>query len=366
MRCVTGVLQRQGLTGPGHDSVLAAVRAAGGVYGTTPACVPAVAARTTGPVLDQLDELLHESRTLVRVRCMRGSLYAVPRDWLPAVVGATATVVRRDKLRTLKAAGLDEREYERHAAAIEQALAGEPLTPAALRERLGGGLDPTPLSYVMGVMRRELRLVYARNRGWTADAYTHARWEDWVGEPVTPLPPAEARAALARIYAGAFGPATVRDLAWWTGWTQRDARAAMSDAGLEPAEGAPEPVDDARLLGIWDAYVMGYQDRSRWIEPGDLPLVYDRMGNAASVVLARGRAVAVWELDRDTGRVRVAPFDGRRLADAWELVEAATARLGTALGLALTPQRSRRHARPLPELGREAFRRPVSRTQQTG
>ena len=45
--------------------------------------------------------------------------------------------------------------------------------------------------------------------------------ENWLGTRPEPLGAADARAALVRFWLARFGPATVADVVWWTGWTGR-------------------------------------------------------------------------------------------------------------------------------------------------
>ena len=62
--------------------------------------------------------------------------------------------------------------------------------------------------------------------GWTASQY---RWVpiERLG-PLEPVDPPAARAALARPVAAGVRPGTEADIRWWTGWTARDARAALA------------------------------------------------------------------------------------------------------------------------------------------
>ncbi len=69
------------------------------------------------------------------------------------------------------------------------------------------------------------------------------------------------------------------------------------------------------------------------VDPADAERVYDRRGNATSVVLVDGRVAGVWDLGRedDPLRVRVAPFEGfdpRR----WPEVEAQVTRIAALVG----------------------------------
>src|SRR3712207_548281 len=54
----------------------------------------------------------------------------------------------------------------------------------------------------------------------------------------------EARVALVAAYLRRFGPVTETDVAWWTGWSLRDTRAAVTGAGAEQRDGLLWAADD--------------------------------------------------------------------------------------------------------------------------
>ena len=127
-----------------------------------------------------------------------------------------------------------------------------------------------------------------------------------------------ARVELGRLYLEAFGPATLDDFAWWSGFTKTIAKQAFEELfGEVPANkdvvDAPNPPraraargDPLRLLPPWDTYLVAYKDRSRYADDEHLPWVYDKRGNAAPVVMHEGRAAGLWQFDgeqRDVQRV---------------------------------------------------------------
>jgi hypothetical protein len=374
------VLAKQGLGATGGPAdVSGVIEATGGVYGTAPTCYLACAARLEGFRVADLDRELYERRSLVRVRCMRGSAYIEPADALPAIMAAT----REEKAmaRIVKAAGITETDYERLAKRIEKELRGrDSATVAEIRELLGDA--PKALNYVVALMGRTGRLARARVKGgWKSDIYAYALWEDWVGEPLSEADPVDARAQLARRYLHAYGPASADDLRWWAGWKAGETKAALAALGdeAEPVEvgggemlvlvgeadalAATEPDEGAgvRLLPVWDSYFMGYKDRSRQVAKDDLPNVYDKAGNGTSVVLVDGMAAGVWELaeaDASAVAVRVAPFR-RATKDWWAGVEEAAGRIATMLGADdLRVERAERPG-PLADGARNAFLAPI-------
>jgi Winged helix DNA-binding domain len=78
-RCV----RAHGLSTPAASLEEAAQRAAG-VYGSAPTCYLSTAVRTEGFQVDMMQDALIVRRSLVRIPAMRGSVYLLPRDFVPA------------------------------------------------------------------------------------------------------------------------------------------------------------------------------------------------------------------------------------------------------------------------------------------
>lgn len=93
-----------------------------------------------------------------------------------------------------------------------------------------------------------------------------------------------------------------------------------------------------RLLPVWDAYLMGYAKgavaRSRLVIESNYARIYDRAGNATSVVLVDGLAAGVWEFDFAASTrklsVRIAPF-GSETTSRWAEIEEAAHRIAFAI-----------------------------------
>jgi hypothetical protein len=383
-RATAHVLGKQGLAGRRLPTVLDAVTATAGLYGTAPTCYLSCAARVDGFRLADLDRELYTDRSVARLRCVRGMAYIQPLELTPVLFACTGEAKDRTVTRIGKWSGLGEAGALAFADRIEAAMAGRP--PATVRE-LRGLIGPcTPqekdaLQYVVALLGRFGRIVRAEVRGgWRSDNYAYALWNDWTGAPVAELDPAQARIELARRYLRAFGPATADDLKWWTGWTKRDtipALTALGDeivpvtvdgrdswlladelerlAGLGPGDGR-----GVRLLPVWDSYFMAYATspagRSRQVAEADYPRTYDKSGNGTSTVAQDGIAAGVWELDADGGTVTVAPF-GDVLR--WDEVEAEVAVLAGAVGAGLRLVRAPEPG-PLSDGPRNTFLSPIT------
>jgi hypothetical protein len=149
--------------------------------------------------------------------------------------------------------------------------------------------------------------------------------DEWVPHPRR-LEPDEALGELARRYFASHGPATVKDLARWSGLTMAQVRVGIGVAGASlvtleldgaPFYLAPETLDAdpavarAHLLPGFDEYVLGYQDRSAVLAPEhSQAIVPGGNGVFRPTVVVDGAIVGTW---RRTVRARevvleAAPF----------------------------------------------------------
>lgn len=315
-----------------------------GVYGTQPTGHLALAARLERYSVADLTDALARRRSAVRLRTLRGSGFLIPTELLPITQAATRERNVRSFLpyvqRNLKTA-----TYEGWAERILELLSDGPLAAGDIRSSLEAGEDAGMIRYVVSVMAAENRIVRAASHGsWRSDRAAYARWEDWLpGVDVWGMEPAEARARLAGLYLDAYGPASVEDLAWWSGMTKRETRRAL-EAAARPVEiggiamwATREVRDDpprgVRLLPAWDPLLVGYRNRDRLLAPTHQGHVYDRMGNATSVVLSEGSVVGVWDLGKDDVQleVKAAPIDelsGR----VWDGIAVEAERIGRLIG----------------------------------
>ncbi|RPI23907.1 MAG: hypothetical protein EHM70_21925, partial [Chloroflexota bacterium] len=96
---------------------------------------------------------------------------------------------------------------------------------------------------------------------------------------------------------------------------------------LEEAAGAQAP-SGVVFLPTLDSYLMGYKERSRYLQESDRTYIFDRSGNAAATILVNGRAEGVWDYEgREEPTVRLFLF--RQLgSQVMDEIMAAARRLG--------------------------------------
>ena len=289
------------------DSNLEAVVSnAVGIYSTNPTAHLSALARLPKFRISDLDSSIAERR-LIRARTMRYSVYTSPPELLRLSVSATRGLAMKVNPWRKRLAD----SYDDLASAVEAALGAGPLAGADIRKIVDPDKELGDLfSVLLGLMGAETRIVRATNTGgWRSNRLTYARWADWLGDE--PLPEtAAAQVELAKRYVAAYGPVTEADLRWWTGWTAKESKTAAGEVDLNQAGNASADLDGLRLLPVWDVLMVAYQDRSRLFAENLAPFIYDRFGNATSVVYDRGSIVGIWDLGKsdDPLHIHVAPL----------------------------------------------------------
>ena len=149
-------------------------------------------------------------------------------------------------------------------------------------------------------------------------------------------------AELLRAYLRAYGPATVKDFAYWTNLPQREVApifAALGEELVEVGDGfaleageAPAP-PSAILLAKFDPLTLGHADKSRWLSPHDYKRVFRKAAQVEAVVLLRGRAAATWRIARKPHRAEIAvePFRTLRPPER-AAIERAAQKMGVSIG----------------------------------
>ncbi len=284
-----------------------------------PGTMWAIGVRTSGSTFASV-EAAHESGGFVRSWPMRGTLHVTSPDdlgWMLALTGERQVRTAAGRHRQLE---LTDSDFAR----AEEVARGR-LSGGAHVERaaLLAALDDAGVStagqrgaHLLGNLAHTGVVVLSGQR-------TYALLDEWARTPRV-LARDAALAELALRYFSGHGPATVRDLAWWSGLTLTDTRAGLAavrdqlDAlvvddveylhrpGLEPASSA------VHLLPGFDEYLLGYTDRSAILAPEHADAVVPGgNGMFLSFIVVDGEIVGTWKRERSARRVAVTlqPFD---------------------------------------------------------
>lgn len=277
-----------------------------------------LAARLPGFDPEQLNAALDERRSLVRFRCMRGVLYVVRRDFVATVHAASTKQVVRYARAFAEHRGVDAATYAALSARILNETAATPLTIRELRERLRPHAD---LAAIVTLMCAEGRLLRAGAEGGRfSRRTTYAPFEVLLPDVVLGrIDAREASAQVLRAYVRAFGPVTPRDAAWWTGMDLKRVGRALNrledelvEISIADRDGTwlmhvadAEELERARLierpnvaaLPAMDPLLVGYTDRSRFVDDASRAYAFDAAGHCAPLLLLDGAVAGVWDVD---------------------------------------------------------------------
>jgi Winged helix DNA-binding domain len=359
------LVRRHRLDGSAPDPVEVA-RSVVVLHATDPATVYlSVLARCPGATIPDVARTMYDEHALVRLLAMRRTLFVVPRELVPVVhAAASLDVAATQRKRLLKQLAtlptepplpsdaralevwLREVEDEVEAALSRLGVASGTQLGAAVPRLRTAILPTTDKTYdvrrtittqVLVLMGAEGRLIRRQPLGsWSSRQHT---WElvsaVWPGG-LPEVGRAEAQSLLAAAYLSRFGPATEADLAWWTGWTLRDTRAAVTRCGADvvdgllwgaedpPEDDATAPAEVAALLPALDPTPMGWKERD-WFLPEDERArrsLYDTNGNVGPTIWWAGEVVGGWAVRKD-GSIATRLFGDRGEAVARAVADAA-------------------------------------------
>jgi hypothetical protein len=222
-------------------------------------------------------------------------------------------------------AGLDAKIFLKSCAMIHRMLeGGNTLTRAEIADGLHRAKIPAhglKLAYL--VMHAEIEGVICSGprRG---KQFTYALLEERAPK-ARMLDREQALAELAKRYFASHGPATVRDFAWWSGQTMKDAQHAIASVrpALESssiggstvwsadAPGKASKAVTAMLLPNYDEYLIAYKDRGAFVDKSRAANIVARSGGAFSNhLIIDGRLAGGWSrtINGNNVKIEVAPY----------------------------------------------------------
>lgn len=244
--------------------------------------VTALARRSTVDVAS-----LIASQRVVRTWSQRGThhfLAAADAQWMMRLCNPRVAAYQAKRRASL---GLTEEMVTRAETAFREALDDGPLSRnAAYAVFRDVGIDPTANrgTHLLRAFGGSGAVVQGPRQGKT-DTFMlvsklPVQQHEWEGDA--------ALAELARRYFISRGPAKIKDLAWWSGLTVRDAKKATQLAsGIVERDGwwmgeyqydiSQDELDDALEIELslpaFDEYLIGYQDRSYFLPAALVPTV---------------------------------------------------------------------------------------------
>jgi hypothetical protein len=274
----------------------------------------ALLARSRNFKSEMLTEQLVKQRNLIKMRCMRGTLYLLTGEMVQIAFPATNPFVEdlSRRFALFRGASPDQETVD----LILKTIGDSQTTLAGIKKKLGNvpGL-PAIINYLCDIALLA-RVPYG---DWQSRNYHYAKFCMYhPGLDLKKYDEFEGLKLLIRRYMRAFAPADIEDIAWWIGAKKSRVKAAFGALGGELKEVEiqdlpgkyflPEqelkPLEEiniqpgVNLLPDLDPYLMAYRLRTRYLTPELFNYIYDKGGNATSSILVDGKIAGVWDFSQ--------------------------------------------------------------------
>lgn len=336
-------LQSQRITLPLSGSPSEVVRHLGAVQAQDyPSALWAVGLRTKDATQVEVEQAI-ANREIVRTWPMRGTLHLVAAADVRWMLSLMATrVISLNTARFEREFGLDTESLTQCRKIITRALAdGQPQTRSALYatlEHAGQSTSAQRSLHVLGRLAQEGVICQGPRIG---KQPSFVLLDAWLPQSAD-LSREQALGELGLRYFRGHGPATVHDLAWWSGLTLKDAQAALALAKsslrhesvgdatywFDPdiaAAGLDAEAAEVHLLPAFDEYLVGYKDRSAALDPAHTKQVIGVNGIFASNIVIKGRVAGLWKrsLDKQGVAISITPLRPLRKQERAAIASAA-------------------------------------------
>jgi hypothetical protein len=319
------VLRRQGLSDESRlESVLSVTEASLGLHAARlPSPFATVVARCASPNV-ALSLFAAKTRTeVMTVRCMRKTLHTLPVGLASSAHAATAHFRERDALRAIHNAGMETRAVLRVIDEILRLLKHGPLFHRSIENHLVSQRRPTML------IRLAIKLAWERGAltylnettGWNREHRTFGLSHLLYPRFNRSLDPQSAVCGLVDAYFDRYGPASLRDVMWWSGLSRSAVTRAMAESGREWVElqtgwadsvvymyrdrfeeflatSSEQGETGLNLLAHEDVALKAYfETRRRYL--GDLPATaaFNQIGEVLPTIVLNGRVIGTWAWD---------------------------------------------------------------------
>lgn len=264
-------------------------------------------------------------RTIVRTWCMRGTLQLLAAEDFHWLIGLHGETFIQKSQRRYEALGINERLYHKSIEKIYEFLVqNEPQTRDELTAYLMTQdiiLQGQASYHLLRRAALEGIICFGPDRDGNP---TYVLTETWLDVTPHSLSREEAIVKLVRRYLKAYGPASLADLANWSGLPMKELRRGWNLISNEMIEvkntdqrlyllenqevivcetNQAEPI--VHLLPAYDDYLLGYHNREIILAPYAAKDVYRGGGLLRPAILINGYIVGSWEIKRYRRRIEV-------------------------------------------------------------
>jgi len=309
-------LQRHQLAGGAKRTPAALVRELNGVQAQVQSAAElALRVRSETITQQHIHAALWQDRSLVRTSAMRQTLHLLPSSDFPLYISALRQSRMAALMRVISRFGINAREVEAFNESVVATLQSGPRTRrdlmAELRKQSGKKVrawmdavwSPVRTAMVEGL------ICYGEDQGREPNL---VRTDQWLSR-YQPMAEEQAKQMLLERYLKAYGPATAKDFAYWSGMPAKEAASVwtsladrMTEVSLEGQRlfiltedlktlresELPGPV--VRLLPYFDVYLLAHAAKDHLIEPRHYKRVFRKQWWISPVVLLNGKIIGTW------------------------------------------------------------------------
>jgi hypothetical protein len=330
------ILARQGLAdGRRLSSAAGIADAALGLHAARlPSPYAIVAARASDPAVAGSLFTAPVRASLLTVRCMRKTLHALPLPLASAAHIATLRFRDRDAQRAVRNAGYSPGTIEAAVCELSALLQDGPLPYRSIETLLSGAgreVRAARLAVKVAWERGVIAYVNATD-SWDREARTFALTASAYPGLDLSLTRDQAVTALVTAYFHRYGPATIRDAAWWSGLSATDVTAALRRSqrplvtvatpwSVRPclmfADQAAEAdsyqeTAGVQLLAHEDPALKAYHEtRDRYLAGLPQRRAFNQIGEALPTITVNGIVTGIWSWDSRSRNIMVRMLPGK-------------------------------------------------------
>jgi len=254
----------------------------------------------------------------------------VPKENVSIAFSATKDAIQIYSEKHYKFMGVTESEYEKISKSVLALLGDNGMNASEIRKELNTEINLSPvINYMcdLGILVRG-----PSKAEWKSNAHVYFRMDTYLPDVnLNKYIQEESRKKLVSQYLSSFGPVTLTDISWWSGFPKTEVKKivdSLSDLEYVNISSLAEHMiskndmkqlknikennnQQINLLPCLDPYVMGYKERSRYLDMEYYNYIFDRSGNVTSTIINNGKIIGIWDYEeKPTPLVKVFLFEG--------------------------------------------------------
>ena len=288
---------------------------------------------------EMLTSQLYEEKNIIKMRCMRTTLHMVPIDMASILHMATLNLRLAECNLFFKRNNISVEFIEDLRGELVEAIY-EPLFSHEIEEMILKKMDFMSIELKKECAKKILKYFWERGifcyvnvaENWESEERKYAITKRFYSDINLEQYDAEKAQELLIIeYIKKFGPATIKDLSWWSGLSIKNIRHVLNEhkkniiefqiAGFESEfyilasefqrleQYKPCDSEWVTLLAYEDPSLKGYyESRYRYVDEKNYNLLFNQIGEVRASILYNGKAIGIWEWDKKNKHINLHYF----------------------------------------------------------